>query len=207
MGKAKFRDTLRAGNPTVVIDEGEAGRIVSLYRNTYPYIRKLWNLGGNALPAIVSGTQYSFGRNQLLTTTSEGILLPNGMQVRYPSLMFVNGEFVYARDPREAKALAAMKSSGGFDANKLNRIYNGKVVENVVQALARIVVFDQMVAINRKYPVVLTVHDEVVCSVPESEVAEAKAFMVAEMSKAPSWAEGLPVACEAKAGKTYGEAK
>lgn len=207
MGKVKFRDTLRAGNPTVIIDEAEAERIVSLYRNTYPYIRKLWNLGGNALPAIVAGQRYTFGRNQLLSTTDTGILLPNGMQVRYPSLMSVNGEYVYARDPREAKNLAIMRQANMLDANKLNRIYAGKVIENVVQALARIVVFDQMVEINRKYPVVLTVHDEVVCSVPEEEAAEAKAFMEAEMSKAPDWAEGLPVACEAKAGKTYGDAK
>lgn len=207
MGAVKFRDTLRSGNPSVLIDPDEATRIVNLYRNTYPYIKKLWSAGGDALPAILSGRKFSFGRNGLLTTTDEGILLPNGMQVRYPGLMDLGREYVYPKDPRQAKALKTMLAAGRVDPEKLNRIYAGKVVENVVQALARIVVFDQMVSINMKYPVVLTVHDEVVCVVPEDEAEAAKAFMLAEMSKAPSWAPDLPVACEADVGRSYGDAK
>lgn len=55
--------------------------------------------------------------------------------------------------------------------------------------------------------VVLTVHDEVVACVPDEEAEETQELMVRIMSKGPSWAEGLPLACEAASGKSYGDAK
>jgi DNA polymerase len=84
-------------------------------------------------------------------------------------------------------------------------IWGGAVVENVVQALARIVVGTQMVEINEKYRVALTVHDAAVNVVPTDETDEAVAFITGIMSKAPAWAVGLPVACEAGVGETYGD--
>jgi len=78
-------------------------------------------------------------------------------------------------------------------------------VENVVQALARIVVGEQMLAINERYRVVLTVHDAAVIVVPEAVKDEAMSFIIEKMSTPPSWATTLPVACEAKYGHSYGE--
>ena len=80
------------------------------------------------------------------------------------------------------------------------------MVENVVQALARIVVGEQMLKIREAgYRPVLTVHDSVVCVVPKDGVDEAMATITGIMSTAPEWAPGLPVACEAKYGESYGE--
>lgn len=91
--------------------------------------------------------------------------------------------------------------------------------ENIVQALARIVVFDQMGRIAQKLKekggnsngkirqVVLTVHDEVVVVVPEEEAEETKAMMEEMMRVRPSWAPDLPVDCEGGIGKSYGDAK
>jgi len=84
-------------------------------------------------------------------------------------------------------------------------IWGGGVVENVVQALARIIVGTQMVDINATYRVALTVHDAAVVVVPDDEVDEAIALITGLMSTPPVWAKGLPVACEAKAGATYGD--
>ena len=84
-------------------------------------------------------------------------------------------------------------------------IWGGAVVENVVQALARIVVGEQMLAINERYRVALTVHDAAVIVVPEAEREAAMEFIVKKMSIPPAWAKGLPVACEAKWGHSYGE--
>jgi len=81
------------------------------------------------------------------------------------------------------------------------------IVHNCVQALARIVVTNQMVAIAKRYKIILQVHDEVVCCVDESEAEEAKAFIMQCMSQPPAWAPDLPVACEADIGKNYGDAK
>ena len=51
-----------------------------------------------------------------------------------------------------------------------NRIYGGKVIENVCQALARIVIGEQLLRVAKKYKVVMTVHDAIGCIVPEDEV-------------------------------------
>ena len=84
-------------------------------------------------------------------------------------------------------------------------IWGGAVVENIVQALARIIVGTQMCEINHRYRVALTVHDAAVIVAPEEEVQEAVEFITSIMSNAPDWARGLPVACEAKVGATYGD--
>jgi DNA polymerase len=84
-------------------------------------------------------------------------------------------------------------------------LWGGSLVENVVQALARIIVGEQMLKINERYAVVLTVHDAAVVVVHESEKDEALAYIVECMSTPPEWARGLPVTCEAKYAQTYGE--
>ena len=101
---------------------------------------------------------------------------------------------------------------------------NGPVIvhncENVIQALARIVVTYQMLEINKALArmseerndgkvrqVVHMVHDEVIVVVPKEEADEVKTLMERIMSTAPSWAPTLPVSCEAGLGVTYAEAK
>ena len=61
-----------------------------------------------------------------------------------------------------------------------------------------------MLRISKKYQVVLTVHDSIVCCVPDAEVAEAQAFVESCMRWTPDWAEGLPVDCDSGTGKSYG---
>ena len=85
-----------------------------------------------------------------------------------------------------------------------NRIYGGKVIENLCQALARIVVSDQMLMISRRYKVAMTVHDSVVPVVPEAQAEEAQAFVEQCMRTRPKWAAGLPLNCESKIGASYG---
>jgi DNA polymerase len=97
------------------------------------------------------------------------------------------------------------------------KLYGGKLVENIVQALARIVVFDQMAKIDQqmrqrdrtdgRYRTVLTVHDEVVCIVPEAQEQWCKDLMVHEMSIPPRWCADLPVSCECESGNNYADAK
>jgi DNA polymerase len=84
-------------------------------------------------------------------------------------------------------------------------IWGGSVVENVVQALARIIVGEQMIAINEKYKPVLTVHDAIVCVAPTKDLDTAMDFITNIMSIPPSWGQDLPIACEAKYGESYGD--
>ena len=57
----------------------------------------------------------------------------------------------------------------------------------------------------KRYKVVLTVHDSIVCCVPDAEVADTVAYVEESMRWTPDWAAGLPVDCEAGTAKSYGE--
>ena len=80
-------------------------------------------------------------------------------------------------------------------------------MENIVQALARIVVAEQMVSLGQSYHVSFQVHDELIICVPDSDVTDAQKLVERKMSTAPVWAKDLPVACESGVGANYGEAK
>jgi len=132
-----------------------------------------------------------FGNGCVVIEGSNGILLPNGLYQRYPNLkkIKVEGKDQYVYDSRKG----------------IVKIYGGKLVENICQALARCIIGEQMINISKKYRVVLTVHDAVACVVPEAEVEEAMQYVMECMRWTPEWASGLPVNCEAGYGKSYGE--
>jgi DNA polymerase len=143
-----------------------------------------------------------------LVTTNEGIMLPNGFVIRYPLLNRGDDGFSYCNDQRTYReALRCRVMGEPLPYDKFTRIYAGKVAENITQALARIVVSEQMTKVGQRYKVALQVHDEIVIVCDENEAEEAKAYMVSVMSTPPTWAPDLPVACEAHIGKTYGDVK
>jgi len=84
------------------------------------------------------------------------------------------------------------------------RIYGGKCVENVCQALARIVIGEQMLMIARRHRVVMTVHDAVGVITPATLLEETRQFVEQCMRMRPKWAAGLPLNCESKIGASYG---
>jgi DNA polymerase len=134
---------------------------------------------------------YYYGEHECLLITKKGIQLPNGLYIQYPNLHLYT---------EEAKSYYQYKSRMGMKS-----IWGGALVENVVQALARIIVGEQMLKINERYKPALTVHDAAVCVVPEDELEEAEKFIVGIMSTPPSWAKGLPIACEFSSGYSYGD--
>jgi DNA polymerase len=85
------------------------------------------------------------------------------------------------------------------------KIYGGKVIENLCQALARCIIGEQMLRIAKRYRVALTVHDAVMSVVPEGQEEEALLYINECMRWRPSWATTLPLACELGIGKSYGD--
>lgn len=204
MGWEKFRGTLKIGMGGISVDfeEDQAKNTVNIYRSKYAHIADSWKQASGVLDKMARGFETELGSRLPLRCTPEGIHLPNYTMIRYNNLRFDRAENQYIYD-------------GRYGAVK---IYGGKIIENVVQALARIVVFDQMAKIDQhlrrldgtngeRYKVVLTVHDEVVAVVPEHYAQTALDFMVKTMSTPPSWAADLPVACEGDIGDSYGDAK
>jgi len=193
MGSAKFQMQLK--NFGVEVSSEEAKRIIDTYRATYPKITALWKEAGTALDAILRGSAMGLGRDKVLKIEGkDGILLPNGLWLRYPNLRkrTEEGKTELVYDTKKGKATIP------------NRIYGGKVIENVCQALARIVIGEQMLLIAKKYKVVMTVHDAIACIVPKAEVETAQEYVEMCMKVRPKWALELPLNCEAGHGKTYG---
>lgn len=195
MGAAKFK--LQLKNFGVEVELEEAKRIIDTYRATYPKIVALWAAANNVLKAMLRNAQTSLGRDDLLNVDGKvGILLPNGLRLKYPNLRLredeESGKVEVVYDTKKGKAVIP------------NRIYGGKVIENVCQALARIVIGEQMLQIAKKYKVVMTVHDAIAVVVPKAEADTAKEFVEMCMRMRPKWALELPLNCEAGYGDSYG---
>ncbi len=195
MGPIKFKAQLKVFG--VDLPEEECQRIIRVYRETYPRIPQLWRQAGDALVAIANEQTAILGREGVLSVEgSKGIRLPNNLFIKYPNLRrWINDqgkeELVY--DTKKGKAVIP------------NRIYGGKVIENVCQALARIVIGEQMLRVAKKYKVAMTVHDAIGCIVPEHEAQTGKEYVEMCMKMRPAWALDLPLNCESGVGRTYGD--
>ena len=197
-GAKKLYQTLTLGGANVT--EEQCTDLVDKWRENNKNIVQLWRDADKAIDALLSwpsgdegcqGKPFHLGNNSLLVDRT-GIMLPNGLYIRYPNLR---------KDDEEEKSRTIYDSRKG----PVN-LWGGVVVENVVQALARIIIGEQMVALEKGgYPPVLTVHDAAVCLVPQNMIEEGLQFIVQTMSAAPKWGKDLPIACEAKYGQSYGE--
>ena len=198
MGAKKFRVQLKAMG--VDMSEDECERIISVYRSTYPKIPELWATAGRALRAIIQDQTAPLGLDGVLVVEgTKGVRLPNGLYMKYPNLR-------RRTDPETGKDEIVYDTKKGRSVVP-NRIYGGKMIENVCQALARIVIGEQMLIIAKHYRVVMTVHDAIACVVPTEEVDKAQEFIEMYMRWRPSWALGLPLNCESGHGLTYGSCK
>ena len=186
MGAVKFQSQLQTFG--FEMDINEARRVIRIYRDTNYKINELWK---SAQQFLISGDASPFGKHGVLNFKGLDIILPSGLSIRYDDLKHEQGEkgleFFY-------------KTRRGY-----TRIYGGKIIENVCQAIARCIIGEQMLRIAKRYKVVLTVHDSIATCVKDEEVEEAQAYIEECMRWTPEWAEGLPVDCESGKGKSYGD--
>ena len=192
-GAMKLQNVLKLGGAE--LSETECQRLVNLYRELNDKVVELWRDCDGALSDIASWPkdkpEYYIGQKKVVSVTPEGLKLPNGLYIYYPELEW---------DTSELKGGYVYNSRRG----KIGT-WGGSVVENIVQALARIIIGEQMVAISHKYRPVLTVHDAIVCIAGEEEKDEALNYIMEEMSKPPDWAKDCPITCEGGYAKNYGD--
>lgn len=207
MGAEKFRRTLEIGQGgiNVVIDINEAERIVRLYRQKNWKIVQFWQKCGNALKDMLYGSENEL--HPQVRYDKRGIRLPNGFYIQYPALRQTANGFMYISDARTyQKALKDRVLTGAPpDGIAWTKVYGGKVTENIVQALAALVIREQMAAVGQHFKVAFQVHDEIIIAVPESNALADQAKLEALMSTAPKWAPDLPVACESGVAANYGD--
>lgn len=167
--------------------------IVKKWRELNKPIVELWKTMENVIEAMMDDeADYTFGPNECLRVVRHAIVLPNGMKLRYPGLRYIDG-YSYL---------------GEYGKMRKN-IYGGKLTENVVQALARIVVTDQMLhvkATTGEDPCLFT-HDDLAYLVPDAMAPSFSYRLQETMKIAPSWAEGLPLSVEGGYAQSYGACK
>ena len=167
-----------------------AKKIIDKYRDAAQPVKTFWEMCDALIKrSLVEGKPYT---HKCLTFEKERIVLPSGLALRYPQLSGVADE------------KGRIQWTYGDDKKKL---YGGKLTENIVQAVARCVMTDGMLRIQKQYPCVLTVHDEVVALVPESEADDAENWVLAQMTMVPKYMPGIPLGAEAGHAKRYGDAK
>ncbi len=195
MGATRFQVQLK--NFGVELEEAECQRIIDIYRTTYDDIPKLWKDAGKCLKIIQENKATTLGKDKLLKVEGDfGIKLPNGLYIKYPNLRTEQEEGGFKETVYDTRAGRTTTPT---------RIYGGKVIENVCQALARIVIGEQLLRVSNKYKVVMTVHDAIGCIVPEGEVKQGMAYVEKCMRVRPEWAQDLPLDCEGGIGNSYGE--
>lgn len=185
MGEVRLKDTLETGamGAPVALPEAEYAKAKYTYRYANKNIVRMWDTAKNLLYKMIqaNGTQ-SAGEYKCLKFGKDFVKLPNGMFLRYPGLRSDDtGSLVYDTINGEA------------------RIYGGLFVENLVQALARVIIADQMLAIHALgYRIVTMTHDEIVVVCHEDKAEQCKADMERVMSTPPVWAPTIPlsVKCE-----------
>jgi len=198
MGAPKFQNTVRVASRNelkreMIIPEEECRRIVQAYRRRYANITARWKTLQQLLPQMaMQGFQHEMGPVRFI---HNAIVLPNGMLLQYHNLRNM-GDGQWA-----------------FDFGKrIKYIYGGKMLENIIQALARICTMDAAVRVARRYHnygvrLASQVHDEIIFVVPEWLAEEVKLACIEEMRRRPWWGPDIPLDAEGATGLTYGDCK
>lgn len=187
MGPQKLQQTLKQGTmgPPVDISEDECRRIVNIYRSRNWKIKAFWKKMDQVITSMTLGIE---GKEGPLEFGKGFIRLPNGMFLQYFGL---HGTAEITRDDLVMTETTYLTRTGR------SKLYGGLLTENVVQALSRVIIAEQMLKIHDAgYRIVTMTHDEIVIIAKKKDAKKALDFMIKTMSTPPEWAPGLPLAAE-----------
>ena len=193
MGHYKLQQTLKQGvmGPPIEISIEESQRIVSIYRSKNAAIKRLWKQMDGVIAAMIAGSSGTLGP---LTYGKGYIQLPNGMFLQYYGL---HGDAEARYDELVITEASYLTRRGR------NKIYGGLLTENVIQALSRVIISEQMLEVAKKYRIVTMTHDEIVAICPTPQAQQCLDDMIAIMATTPDWAPGLPLDAEGGYDTSY----
>jgi hypothetical protein len=172
-----------------------AKAIIDKYRATATPVAAFWDLMSSLIEdSLYKGKEYKV---KCLTFKKGQIILPSGMPITYADLNVKR-----STDEKTGK----QKTEWTYGENR-TKLYGGKVTNNVTQGVARCVMTDGMLRTSKRYFVAGTVHDEQIVVVPDSEVEDAKTWVLAQMTMEPSYMPGIPLDADGGAHRRYGLAK
>lgn len=188
MGPAKLQMTLAKGalgGPPVFFSLDQCKHIINTYRRRNYKITQGWEVCKGIIEDMAEGRS---GSHKVIHWGGDGegngyIVLPNGMTLKYPDL-------------RKAKGDKGWDEWTYQSGQMRKKIYGGLLCENLVQALARIIVGTQMLWIDKKYRAVMTTHDEVVAHAKKAQAEKCYQHMMKCMSTPLPWCMDIPLNCE-----------
>ena len=184
-----------------MIEEDESVVVVDEWRELYSPIVEGWRECGRALADIMKRVNRAVDPWGLVTTDPEGLRLPSGRLIRYPDLRIEDdGTWPDGRSKR-----SFVYAHGRHKA----RLTGPKADENIVQALARDVIFDCAFDFFKTTGLrpQLRVHDELVYVAPTNVADDLLATLQGIMRTPPKWWPELVVWSEGDIADTYGAAK
>jgi len=198
MGPKKFEETCK--NFGIEISEELSKKAVASYREAHAPVVKLWTNLEQAAIAATKNPGKKFTINYTSWCVENKFLwcqLPGGRKLAYygPSIKY---------KPTPWGEMRPTLYHWGEDTLTKKWVesgtYGGRLVENVVQAIARDFMAEAMLRLDKAdYQILFTVHDEILA---EKEKGELKEFLRL-MSIVPSWARGCPIKVEAWSGLRY----
>lgn len=188
-GAVKLRNQVKMMSG-VDIGEEEAKRIVEIYRSEYTSVVAAWREGDKVLDAVAENSYITMGRNDLIQVHgSQGAMLPSGLYMRYPDLV---------------KERVGTRYEWSVMKNKRERdkLYGSKVYQGLTQALARCIIAEAMLRVDKRYRIGLTIHDALYVIAPEDEADEALRFIITQLRRAPDWMPDIPLDAEGGFGRS-----
>lgn len=212
MGAPRFKVTLYIGNggQSLSIPLEESQRIVNLYRSKYAEIPRLWRAGNAMVDVMMAiGRPYDGSTRPIMAAapviegidfTSDALWLPNGLPVAYPDLQ-------RSRDVMPNGTTSDQISYRG--PNHRKHLFGGKVVENICQALCRVIITNivNRVKVETQELPFLTTHDSLDYLVPIKEAEAWDAYLDRQFAIRPAFAPLLPLASEGGWGFTLADAE
>lgn len=190
MGSERFYDYQQSMN--LGLTKEFCQTVIDTYRTRYWRIVENWKTGKQMLNVMCHGGEAQWGP---MVVGDQKITLPSGMILHYKNINFDGDQFRYERYNNNTRRFEWVK------------IFGGMLVENACQALARELLTEQMLIIEKKWPSVHQIHDEGWFIVPDKEVYLAGAVTKKIMSMSPKWWPELPLKVEPSFGQNAGELK
>jgi DNA polymerase family A len=181
-GGSKFKLVAALGTygPRVAISLEEATRFVDLYRATHPNVRGLWREGETVLVYLAGGLEMTW--RDIFHIKDKRIYGPTGVPMDYTTLRV-----------SEETGEWQVRTRKGWQ-----KMYGAKLVENVIQYIARIHIAECMKTIRREgLRIVGMSHDEIWVPLADGEhQADDLQFCLDAIKSPPAWMPDVPLDAE-----------
>ena len=195
MGHVKFQETANKAPYFLDLSLAEAHAAVEAFRSSNAPIVALWHgVEATARNAILRPSDtLRFKKLGFRMANPKGRLagsllmeLPSGRNLVYRNARLENGRIVFWGVDQMTRRWKELDT------------YGGKLVENATQAIARDLLADSVVTLERNYPgaALTTVHDEIIAMTEDGSASALLTGMNSIMATPPAWGRGLPLSAK-----------